>query len=390
MTVTANRNVVIAFDTWTLAREFRNRGIYVYAREVLGQLREIAAQHGAEVRPFVCNDNEAADFSTTAGFRPVNSALLRHSRLWRYGGGWLSSLRQKPDVIFSPSASTLQIGSRAATVTTIHDVTPVLMPNFAEEKLLRRMRFFLSRAVRTSDRLIAISESCKRDLLRVYGVPESRITVVYSGYDKSLFNTCPPDPQLSKTLLQKHGLERPYVFHHGLMQPRKNLKRLIEAFRLLLSRRRDLDVDLVLAGPLGWRGEELVAAAADSTTRGRVILTGALADDELAAVLKSATMVAIPSLYEGFCLPLVESIACGVPTIAANTSCLPEISGSVLRYFDPESVDEMAASMENVLESDALRKELAMRGAARAQEFDWRKSAEQTLQVLLEAAQAVS
>ncbi|HEX7287305.1 MAG TPA: glycosyltransferase, partial [Candidatus Angelobacter sp.] len=186
MTVTANRNVVIAFDTWTLAREFRNRGIYVYAREVLGQLREIAAQHGAEVRPFVCDDNEAADFSATPGFVPVSSALLRRSRLWRYGAGWLSSLRQKPDVIFSPSASTLQLGSRAATVTTIHDVTPVLMPNFAEEKLLRRMRFFLFRAVRTSDRLIAISESCKRDLLRVYGVPESRITVVYSGYDKSL------------------------------------------------------------------------------------------------------------------------------------------------------------------------------------------------------------
>jgi glycosyltransferase involved in cell wall biosynthesis len=389
LTVTANRNVVIAFDTWTLAREFRNRGIYVYARELLGQLREIAAQRGAEVRPFVCDDNDAASFSAVAGFCPVNTALLRRSRLWRYGGGWLSALRQKPDVIFSPSASTLQLASRAAKVTTIHDVTPVLMPNFAEEKLLRRMRFFLSRAVRTSDRLIAISESCKRDLLQVYGVPESRITVVYSGYDKSLFNTSPPDPQLTQSLRQKWQLEKPYIFHHGLMQPRKNLKRLIEAFRLLLSRDRDVDLDLVLAGPLGWRGEELVAAAG-SLSRGRVILTGALADGELAELLKGATMVAIPSLYEGFCLPLVESMACGVPTVAANTSCLPEISGGVLKYFDPESVEEMAECMKTVLQSDALRKELATRAVARAQEFDWRKSAEQTLQVLLGAAQAVS
>jgi glycosyltransferase involved in cell wall biosynthesis len=390
LTVTANRDVVIAFDTWTLAHEFRHRGIYVYARALLEQLREIAAQRGAEVRPFVCDDNEAASFSAAAGFRPVNTALLRHSRLWRYGGGWLSALQQKPDVIFSPSTSTLQLGSRAAKVTTIHDVTPVLMPNFAEEKMLRRIRFFLSRAVKTSERLIAISESCKRDLVEVYDVPESRITVVYSGYDKWLFNTSPPAPQFSESLQQKWQLEKPYVFHHGLMQPRKNLKRLMEAFRLLLARRRDLDLDLVLAGPLGWRGEELVAAAAGSEGRGRVILTGALADDELAALLKGATLVVIPSLYEGFCLPLVESMASGVATVAANTSCLPEISGGRLRYFDPESVEEIAACMETVLESDALRKELAARAVARAHEFDWRKSAEQTLQVLMEAAQAVS
>ena len=175
------------------------------------------------------------------------------------------------------------------------------------------------------------------------------------------------------------------------MQPRKNLKRLIQAFRLLLSRNRGLDLDLVLAGPLGWRGEELLAAAAQrAEEKGRVILAGALSDDELAALLKGATLVAIPSLYEGFCLPLVESIACGVPTVAAGTSCLPEISGGVLRYFDPESVEEMAASMEGTLESESVQKELAAKGLARAQKFDWRQSAEQTLQVLLDAAQAVS
>ena len=391
MSAAAKSKVVIAYDTWTMGGGFRNRGIYVYAREILAHLRKIAAQRSAEVRPFVCRDNDAAALSASPGFVPVNSALLRHSRLWRYGGGWLSAQRQKPDVIFSPSTTTLQLASRAARVTTIHDVTPVVMPNFAPEKMLRRMRFFLSHAVRGSDQLIAISESCKRDLMRVYGVPESRITVVYSGYDKSRFNTCPADPELTAVLRQRHQLHKPYIFHHGLMQPRKNLKRLIHAFRLLLSRHRNLDLDLILAGPLGWRGEELLAAAAqNSVGKGRVILTGALPDEELAVLLKGATLVAIPSLYEGFCLPLVESIACGVPTVAAGTSCLPEISGGVLRYFDPESVEEMAASMEGTLESESVQKELAAKGLARAQKFDWRQSAEQTLQVLLDAAQAVS
>ena len=389
MSASAKSDVVIAFDTWALASEFQHRGIHVYAREILGRLRELAAQSQAEVRSFVCEGNDAGAMATAAGFRPVRSALLRHSRIWRYGGGWLSTLLQRPDVVFSPSFSTLRLASRAAKVTTIHDVTPVVMPNFAGEKTLRRLRFLLGHAVKSSDRLIAISESCKHDLMRVYGVPESRISVVYSAYDKSRFNTCPADSKLTEALQEKYQLHKPYIFHHGLIQPRKNLKRLIEAFRLLLSRNRNLDLDLVLAGPLGWRGEEVSAAAEQAPGNvGRVVLTGALSDDQLAALLKGAALVAIPSLYEGFCLPMVESMACGIPTIAANTSCLPEISANALRYFNPESVEEMAACMETVLTSEPLQKELSSRGVARAEGFNWERSAEQTLRVLLEAARA--
>ena len=391
MNPSAKSNVVIAFDTWTLASEFGHSGTYVYARQILGGLRERAALHGAEVRPFVCRSNDAGGFTPIAGFRPINSRLLRHGPLWRYGGGWLSAVLQRPDVIFSPSFTTLQNRSDAARVTTIHDVTPVVMPNFAPEKTLRRMRFFLRHAARASDRLIAISESCKRDLMRVYDVPEPRINVVYSGYDKVHFNACPADQKLTAVLRQKYQLHKPYIFHHGLMQPRKNLLRLIQAFRVVLSRDRNLDLDLVLAGPLGWRGEEILAAATqNSGDRGRVVLTGALSDSDLATLLKGATLTAIPSLYEGFCLPMVESMACGIPTIAADTSCLPEVSGGVLKYFDPESVESLAACMEAVLSNEELRKELSRRGAERAGQFDWGCCAEQTLRVLLEAARAVS
>jgi glycosyltransferase involved in cell wall biosynthesis len=386
----ADGKTVIAYDTWTLAAEHRNTGIHVYAREILAHLREMASQHGADVRPFVCRNNDAADFAPASGFAPVRSLLLRHGRMWRYGGGWLAMRRLKPDVIFSPSITTLQFASRAARVTTIHDVTPVVMPNFAPEKMLQKMRFFLSRAVKGSDQLIAISESSKRDLMRVYDVPESRISVIYSGYNKRIFNTEPPAADLRERLRQRYGLNQPYIIHHGLMQPRKNSKRLIQAYRLLLERNRGLDLDLVLAGPLGWQGEEIRHEARELSGSGRVHLTGGLSDEELGTVVKGAALAAIPSLYEGFCLPLVESMACGVPTIAARTSCLPEISGGVLRYFDPESTEEMAACMESVLGNDVLGSELSSRGVARAQQFDWQRSAAQTLQVLLESAKAVS
>ncbi|MGH9567920.1 MAG: glycosyltransferase, partial [Candidatus Angelobacter sp.] len=142
----------------------------------------------------------------------------------------------------------------------------------------------------------------------------------------------------------------------------------------------------VLAGPLGWRGEELLESARPIKGRkGRVIFTGALEERELAVLLKGAALAVIPSLYEGFCLPMVEAMACGVATVASRSSCLPEVSGDVLRYFDPESVEEMANCIETVLASDAVRKEIAGNGVLRAQRFDWRRSAEETLQVLMAA-----
>jgi len=120
-----------------------------------------------------------------------------------------------------------------------------------------------------------------------------------------------------------------------------------------------------------------------------VILTGALSDHDLSLLLRGAELEVVPSLYEGFCLPMIEAMACGVPTVAANSSCLPEISGGVLRYFDPCSVAEMAASMEEVLRSSDLRAELIVRGRQRARQFSWELCAQQTLDVVAQVVRTV-
>ena len=124
----------------------------------------------------------------------------------------------------------------------------------------------------------------------------------------------------------------------------------------------------------------------ESASRGKVVLTGALSDPDLSLLVRGASLEVIPSLYEGFCLPMVEAMACGVPTIVANTSCLPEISGGVLRYFNPTSVEDMAACMEMVLLSRDLQAELAERGRERAQKFSWDLCAQQTLAVVEQVA----
>ena len=248
------------------------------------------------------------------------------------------------------------------------------------------LRSFTWLSTRLSRAVITVSQCSKRDLTRVYGLPEAKITVVYNGYDKARFNPMAPDPQLQKSLLAKLGIEKPYILHHGVIQPRKNLKRLIEAYRLMLSRRRSLDLDLVLAGPLGWNYAGVVASASDNDgCGGRVILTGALSDSDLSLLIKGASLAVIPSLYEGFCLPMVEAMACGIPTIASANSCLPEVSGNALRYFDPLSLEDMAGQMETAILDTEVREQLSRDGVKRAGIFSWERCARETLEVLVAA-----
>ncbi len=115
-------------------------------------------------------------------------------------------------------------------------------------------------------------------------------------------------------------------------------------------------------------------------------MTGALSDGDLSLLVRGASLEVIPSLYEGFCLPMVEAMACGIPTIAANSSCLPEISGGVLRYFDPDSIEDIAACMEAVLLSRDLQAELSARGREHARKFSWDLCAQQTVAILEQVA----
>ena len=293
-----------------------------------------------EIRPFLpsAGDSSAIKFTEDTGFHPRKSSLMPFDRLWRYGGATAAAFLDGADVMLNPNGASLPINTLLPTITTIHDLTPMVMPCFPRRTAFF-LKFLLTRSAKASAAIITVSENSRQDILRICGVPESKVHVVYEGYDRDLFNAVPPDTGLLRQLLSHLGVSRPYILHHGAIQPRKNLPRLIAAYRQMLDQNPRLDLDLVLAGPLAWQHEETVSAAnADNAGRGKVVLTSALNDRDLSLLVRGASLEAIPSLYEGFCLPMVEAMACGIPTIAANSSCLPEISGGVLRYFDPYSV----------------------------------------------------
>jgi glycosyltransferase involved in cell wall biosynthesis len=374
----------IAFDSWVLSRRLRYQGTYVYAQNLISEFKKIArTNRGVSFCLFASPQaaNDANAIQPDRGFDLAQTRWLARDRLWRLGGVSVAASRQRADLIFSPTANIVPFGA-VPVVCAVHDLTPVVMPTHSRKVTLLQ-RFMLRSACKQSRAIVTGSECSKRDMIRLYRVPESRISVVPYGYDDATFNDSAPEAGRQKALQKRFGLVKPYLWHHGVVQPRKNLKRLIDAYRLLLARHRNFEFDLVLAGPLGWDYQEIVAAAADGVGhRGRVILTGALDDADLVCLLKGASLAVVPSLYEGFCLPMVEAMACGVATIAAEASCLPEVSGGALKYFDPRAIDDMAACMESVLDSNPLRTTLARQGKERSAAFSWRRCAEETLSVL--------
>jgi glycosyltransferase involved in cell wall biosynthesis len=384
--------VKIAVDPWTLAGRFRCQGTYVYTQNLLREFKKLARNGSGVTFALFASDrngNDAVAISPAENFELCSAPLLDHDRAWRLGGAGLSAARARADVMFVPTAATLPVGPVPA-VCTIHDVTPLTMPSHAHG--VRAMQHLvLKGCARLSRALITSSECSKRDIVTLLGVPAEKITVIYDACDHEVFNPSPADPAALAQLRGKLRIGKPYVIHHGTIQPRKNLKRLIEAFRLMLARDSNLGLDLVLAGPMGWKYDEVVNAAANCNgSQGAVIFAGMLPDAELALLIKGASLAVIPSLYEGFSLPMVEAMACGTPTIASQTSCLPEISGQALAYFDPLSVENMAACMHAALVDSDLNQRLRRNGVVRAQEFSWERCAQETLEVLKKVGKAGS
>lgn len=404
----------IAIDPWTLAARFRFQGTYVYAQNLIAEFKRLVQTEAAgsnvdfclfappaDKADAVANDSSAIAPQTHFDVRP--EALLANDALWRIAGLGRAARRAHADLIFAPTASSMPF-SGVPMVCTIHDVTPIVMPSHGTRStmILRSAMWTLAKF---SKAIITDSECSKRDIVRTYGIPVEKVSVIYLGYNKSVFNTTPPAADERQKVLNKIGVTKPYILHHGTIQPRKNLERLIAAYRLMLARTPDADFDLVLPGRLGWDYQRILEAAKNESAkdaaanghrsgnrssenrssdgRGRVLFPGTLSDEDLSIVIKGASLVVIPSLYEGFCLPMVESMACGTPTVVSGTSCLPEVSGNALAYFDPVAVESIADTMAKALYDSALSNQISEQGLARAAVFSWQRCAAETLNVLV-------
>jgi glycosyltransferase involved in cell wall biosynthesis len=373
--------LVIAFDTFFLAERFRHVGIYAYAKNLFNEFQRLAADdRSLIVRYFIPYSAETLPSKSSPGFEAVTSRLVGFHRLWRLGLINVAAVRAGADLIFSPSPQIAPWGV-VPVVVTIHDAIPIRLPRETVGGN-RGLKISTRVAAKMCQKILTDSEHSKKDLVEIYDLAPEKVSVVYLGYDRANFNSLPADFTAQGVLFKRLRIQRQYILHHGMVQKRKNLAKLIKAYEILLNRYRNLGHQLVLAGAFGFGSEEIRRMAEGLVTQNKVIFTGPLPDQELALLIKGASLAVIPSLYEGFCLPMVEAMACGIPTVAANSSCIPEISGGVLRYFDPQSEEDIAGTIERVLEHSDLQVELARSGLKRASQFSWQRCARETIAVL--------
>ncbi|MGQ9683652.1 MAG: glycosyltransferase family 4 protein [Anaerolineae bacterium] len=262
-------------------------------------------------------------------------------------------------------------------IITIHDLGFLLYPQ-SLTKSSARYYGQIDQAVRRTDHIIAVSESTRRDIVRMLGVPEHMITVIYEA-PRRFFHPL-PDVDLRQRLRQRFKLERDYVLFVGTIEPRKNIPGLLNAFQQLLDHYHP-DVDLVLAGAPGWLTDEVYALVGRLGLSGRVRFLGRVSDEELVWLYNAARMLVLPSFYEGFGLPPLEAMACGTPVIVANVSSLPEVVGDAGLLVEPTDTDELTVAMWRLLSDELLRKELIAKGARRAASFSWERAARETLEL---------
>ena len=382
--------MIVAVDTLFMLKRFKYTGTSVYLSHVLSECLKIVGastpKQEVEFHGFTSpNDNWANNGFVSPFLHVHNARILAWRRLWLLGGMAIHTSRVRPDLVFLPTAHHSLPALSVPTVTVILDTIPRRIPETMglTSTPLHAMTWMNARIAR---RIITISAWSKKDLVEIYGIKPEKIEVTYIGCNFNLFNSSSPDPEASARLLAQLRIRRPYVLHHGMLQLRKNVHGLIRAWERVRGACKDLDFQLVLAGPMGYGHKEILRVREASPFRDQIIVTGALSEAELSLLVKNAMLCVIPSLYEGFCLPMVEAMACGVPTVASNSSCIPEVSGGILEYFDPYSIEEMAETIRRAVDDTSLRDRLRKAGVARAAGFSWERCARETLRIFAETS----
>lgn len=270
-------------------------------------------------------------------------------------------------------------------VLTVHDLVFLHLPQ--HHKPLNR--WFLTLAMplfcRRADHLIAVSAHTRDDLVRSYGLPSERITVVHEAAE-ACFQPQPPDKVLE--VLADYGIPRRYVLSVGTIEPRKNLSRLLAAFEALHAE--GLTDALVHVGRRGWLVDDFFRRLRRSPLRHAFHWLDTVDDETLAVFYSGAQAFVLVSEHEGFGLPVVEAMACGAPVVCSSCSSLPEVAGEAALLVDPRDVDAIAAGMRQVLQDQALASRLRQDGLQRARQFSWERTAKATLAVYEQAIQGAS
>ncbi len=269
-------------------------------------------------------------------------------------------------------------------VTTVHDVTFRLFPQLFSLRDQVLLNLTVPSSVRRACRVLAVSESTRRDILKAYPAttPAKVVTTLLAaGSEFRPFSAA--EQEAARILLRDtYGVSGPYALAVGVLQPRKNLPMLLKAFRSA-RRLKGFEQKLVVTGKRGWLTSEIdsAIAAAEVGGSGDILLTGYVPDEHLPLLYACADAMLYPSLYEGFGLPPLEAMACGCPVLVSSTSSLPEVVGSAGMLLDPTRPGDWIDAIGLILTHEAQRERLSAAGLERSKQFGWKRTALQTIEV---------
>jgi glycosyltransferase involved in cell wall biosynthesis len=346
-------------------QSYRSAGIHWYIHNLLQHLPE--ADPGVDYTVFLPDRG----FPERAGLRLRPSGLPMHRPpvrfLWEQAVQPWAARRAGLDLLHCPAfVGPLYAGTPF--VVTVHDLSFVLFPEGFRGWNRTYLRLLTSRSVKRARRVIAVSESTRQDLVRLYGLSPNRVDVVYNGVDAA-FRSLPSGEVAA--FRARRGLPERFLLFVGTLEPRKNIVRLVEAYAHLPRPR----IPLMLVGGRGWFYDQVFARVEELDLAGEVCFVGYVAAEELPWWYNASEALVYPSLYEGFGLPVLEAMACGTPVITSNTSSLPEVVGQAGMLVEPTDVVALTEALRRVLQDAALRAQMRTAGLAQAARFSWQGTA---------------
>ncbi|MFA7685483.1 MAG: glycosyltransferase family 1 protein [Candidatus Gracilibacteria bacterium] len=326
------------------------------------------------------NKNEYHEFPETKNVKKILVNAQHYSLKEQTKFAWML-YKEKLDVVHFPHFNVPLFYRKKYTVT-IHDLTLSLFPGNKMTKWYQRFAYHvvIRNVVKTAKKIIAVSENTKKDIMEMLHVPEQKIKVIYNGVS-SEFEMI-EDVSKFKHTLAKYKISKEFLLYTGVWRSHKNLSRLVHAFSLV-KHKYHLDLQLVITGKHDPHYPEVRHAAKMLSLENDIIFTGAVDEKELVHLYNAALFYILPSLYEGFGLPVLESMKCGTPVIASNISSIPEICGegnAVL--FDPYNIDDIAKKIDTLYKDPKLQAELIDKGLRRAKEFSWEKMTAETYRLI--------
>jgi len=363
---------------------YRRAGVSQYTEQIVHHLMATVPETGDTLAIFAGPDAPppgyiADDVRWIASFLPTGNAPGRI--VWEQAVAPFAATRAHLDVLFCP-VNVVPMATPIPTVVTVHDLAFIAHPDAFHAAKRRYLTLMTRLSVHRARHVIAVSTHTRDDLVRHFHVRAERITVIPNAADARFR---PADDAHAITRFKaENNLPDRFVLFVGTLEPRKNLRRLIEAFASLDADH--AETKLVIVGASGWLTSDLAPLVWERGLSDRIDFTGYVSDDDLPRWYQAATVFCYPSLYEGFGLPVLEAMACGTPVVTSRTSSLPELVGDAAVLVDPTDVTALADALKTVFTDEARRQSMSRAGLARARAFSWERTAAATLDVIRNAA----